>query len=34
MQFKTEQEEFWAGNFGVEYIDRNIGNAAVASNLN
>ena len=21
--YKTEQEEFWAGNFGTEYIDRN-----------
>ena len=23
MTFKTEQEKFWAGNFGVNYIDRN-----------
>ncbi|MDH3348769.1 MAG: hypothetical protein OEM02_11820 [Desulfobulbaceae bacterium] len=31
--YKTEQEEFWAGEFGDEYIERNIGEAAVASNL-
>lgn len=23
MNFKTEQEKFWAGDFGVHYIDRN-----------
>ena len=23
MTYKTEQESFWAGNFGVEYIERN-----------
>lgn len=34
MSFKTEQEEFWAGNFGDEYIDRNKGNKLLASNLN
>ena len=34
MSFKTEQEEFWAGNFGTEYIQRNQGNALLASNLN
>jgi hypothetical protein len=22
-KFKTEQEQFWAGTFGNEYIDRN-----------
>ena len=33
MTFKTEQEEFWAGNFGTEYIDRNKGGALLASNL-
>jgi pseudaminic acid biosynthesis-associated methylase len=33
-QFKTEQESFWAGSFGTEYILRNQGNALLASNLN
>ena len=23
MKYKTEQEEFWAGEFGLNYIDRN-----------
>lgn len=23
MNFKTEQENFWAGDFGNEYVDRN-----------
>jgi spore coat polysaccharide biosynthesis protein SpsF len=32
--FKTEQEAFWAGNFGTEYIQRNQGNQLLASNLN
>lgn len=31
--FKTEQEAFWAGSFGDEYISRNRGMQAVASNL-
>lgn len=30
--FETEQEAFWAGNFGDEYSDRNIGNGWIASN--
>jgi spore coat polysaccharide biosynthesis protein SpsF len=34
MSFKTEQEEFWAGDFGTEYISRNQGEQAIASNLN
>ena len=34
MTFKTEQEEFWAGDFGTEYIDRNKGDKLLASNLN
>jgi len=34
MMFKTEQEEFWAGDFGTEYIDRNKGDKLLASNLN
>ena len=32
MIFKTEQEEFWAGDFGIEYIDRNKGDKLLASN--
>lgn len=32
--FKTPQENFWAGNFGDDYIDRNKGAAMLASNLN
>lgn len=33
-KFKTEQESFWAGSFGTEYIKRNQGDALLASNLN
>lgn len=33
MTFKTEQEDFWAGEFGTEYIKRNQGAALLASNL-
>jgi len=33
-KYKTEQERFWAGEFGSEYIQRNDGDAALASNLN
>ncbi len=33
MTFKTEQESFWAGGFGKEYIQRNQGDALLASNL-
>jgi len=32
-RFKTEQEAFWAGDFGTEYIGRNQGDALLASNL-
>lgn len=32
--FSTEQEKFWAGEFGNDYIARNQGNALLASNLN
>jgi spore coat polysaccharide biosynthesis protein SpsF len=32
--FKTEQEIFWAENFGNEYIQRNQGDELLASNLN
>jgi pseudaminic acid biosynthesis-associated methylase len=34
MNFKTEQEEFWAGAFGDEYIARNKSEEYLASNLN
>lgn len=33
-QYKTEQEAFWAGEFGTEYIQRNQGDLLLASNLN
>jgi hypothetical protein len=33
MTYKTEQENFWAGAFGTEYIQRNQGDAILASNL-
>ncbi|QWE28986.1 pseudaminic acid biosynthesis-associated methylase [Polynucleobacter sp. AM-7D1] len=32
--FKTEQEEFWAGEFGREYIERNQDEAYLLSNIN
>jgi pseudaminic acid biosynthesis-associated methylase len=32
-RFKTEQEAFWAGEFGDDYIDRNRGDVLLASNL-
>lgn len=34
MTFRTEQEAFWAGKFGTEYIQRNQGDTLLASNLN
>ncbi|MGZ8221956.1 MAG: pseudaminic acid biosynthesis-associated methylase [Methylobacter sp.] len=34
MTFKTEQEAFWAGDFGTDYIQRNQGDDLLASNLN
>lgn len=33
MDYKTEQEAFWAGEFGTDYIERNQGEALLASNL-
>ncbi|MBB5439637.1 spore coat polysaccharide biosynthesis protein SpsF [Pedobacter sp. AK017] len=33
-KFQTEQEEFWAGAFGREYIGRNNSKELLASNLN
>lgn len=32
MSYKTEQENFWSGEFGDEYIGRNQGEASIASN--
>ena len=34
VRFITEQEEFWAGDFGTEYSRRNIGSQLVSGNLN
>lgn len=34
MNFKTEQENFWAGDFGTEYMKRNQSDMLLASNLN
>ena len=33
-KFKTPQEEFWATEFGKEYIGRNDSKELLASNLN
>ncbi len=33
IKFKTEQETFWAGTFGAEYINRNDSKELIASNL-
>ena len=33
MRPRTEQEDFWAGEFGSQYIRRNSGDALLASNL-
>ncbi len=32
--FSTEQEKFWAGDFGDNYVERNQGEKFIASNLN
>ena len=34
MAYKTEQEKFWAEEFGTSYIERNQGEKLLASNLN
>ncbi|MCH7973662.1 MAG: pseudaminic acid biosynthesis-associated methylase, partial [Bacteroidetes bacterium] len=31
-EYTTEQEKFWAGQFGDDYIDRNEGELWVAAN--
>ena len=33
MTFKTEQEKFWAGDFGHEYLERNAGEQLITSNI-
>lgn len=33
MSFQTEQEDFWAGNFGDEYMDRNNSEKTINSNF-
>lgn len=33
MNYKTGQEEFWAGEFGTDYINRNTGEKLLAANL-
>lgn len=33
MDFKTEQEAFWHGRFGDEYVERNRGGDAMAANI-
>jgi spore coat polysaccharide biosynthesis protein SpsF len=33
MTYKTKQEAFWAGDFGTKYVQRNQGDALLASNL-
>lgn len=33
-KFKTEQEEFWAGKFGDDYIKRNKSEEIIAGNIN
>src|ERR1700721_1838991 len=32
-EFKTDQEKFWAGQFGDEYIERNTGARALADTV-
>jgi len=32
-EFQTEQEDFWAGEFGINYIERNNSQQLLASNL-
>ena len=32
-QFKTEQEQFWAGKFGDSYVDRNMDKKFLAANI-
>jgi len=34
MLYETEQEDFWAGEFGTNYIERSQGSQMLASNIN
>ncbi|MDY0276417.1 MAG: pseudaminic acid biosynthesis-associated methylase [Desulfomicrobium sp.] len=34
MTFKTDQEKFWAGDFGTDYINRNQSDKLLSSNIN
>ena len=34
MGYKTEQEEFWSGQFGNDYIERNKDNALFGTRIN
>lgn len=31
--YKTEQENFWSGEFGDSYVDRNFSGKLIASNV-
>jgi len=33
MKYKTEQEMFWEGEFGDEYVERNLNATILASNI-
>jgi hypothetical protein len=33
-RYSTEQEAFWAGSFGSDYVDRNQGRALLSTKLN
>lgn len=33
MAYKTEQEQFWAGDFGMQYQQRNVGEGLLSSNV-
>jgi spore coat polysaccharide biosynthesis protein SpsF len=34
MNYKTDQESFWAGEFGTQYIQRNQSNNLLSANIN
>ena len=34
INFKTDQENFWAGKFGDDYIKRNMSSEMISSNIN
>lgn len=34
MEYKTEQEQFWAGEFGVNYVNRNNDSTLLAGDIN